>query len=122
MTLGARARTATAPPARASPKTSASVARDLAARDWPHGGASHHGIDVGVVPHVEHAGGAGSRGDCENGNGPEKRIEVTRCDHQSDECGEDREQHHARFHQRDEIGQARSQTGRMKAAAGARRE
>ena len=52
-------------------------ARDLAARNWTPGGASHHGIDVGVVPHVEHAGGAGSCGDGENCNRPKKRIEVT---------------------------------------------
>ena len=67
-------------------------ARDLAARDRPPGRAGHHRVDVGVVPHVEHAGGAGSRGDCENCNGPKQRIEVTRRNHQSDERGEHRKQ------------------------------
>ena len=44
-------------------------ARDLAARDRTPGRASHHGVDVGVVPHVEHAGGASACGDGNNRNG-----------------------------------------------------
>jgi hypothetical protein len=39
---------------------------DLAARNRPHRGAAHDRIDIGVVPHVEHAGGAGSRGNGKN--------------------------------------------------------
>ena len=68
------------------------------------GGASHDGVDIGVVPHIEHAGGAGPRGDCENCNESKEWIEVSRRDHQSDERSEHRERHHARLHQRDEIG------------------
>ena len=86
-------------------------ARDLAARNWTPGRASHHGVDVGVVPHIEYAGGASSCGDGENCNGAEQRIEVTRCNHQSNECSEDRKQHHARLHERDEISQALGQAG-----------
>ena len=39
---------------------------DLAARNWPHRGAAHDRIDIGVVPHVERAGGSSSRGDGKN--------------------------------------------------------
>ena len=78
--------------------------RDRAAGDRPHGRAGHHRIDIGVVPHVEHAGGASPRGDGEDCNGPKEWIEMTRCNHQSNERGEDRKHHHARLHQRDEIG------------------
>src|SRR5216684_3544767 len=38
---------------------------DLAAGNWPHRGAAHDRIDIGVVPHVEHAGGSSPGG---NGN------------------------------------------------------
>ncbi len=78
--------------------------RDRAARDWPHRGAAHDAIDVGVVPHVEHAGRPGSDGDCNNCHGAKKKIEVRRCNQHSGEGSEDGEQHHARFHQREELG------------------
>jgi hypothetical protein len=45
-------------------------ARDCAARDWTHGRAPHHGIDIGVVPHVEDASGARADGDAENCSDP----------------------------------------------------
>ena len=75
-----RARQAAPPPRGWSPKQEAATAttredksedkrldlRDLAAGNRPHRGASHDGIDIGVVPHVEGAGGAGARRDCEN--------------------------------------------------------
>ena len=86
-------------------------ARDPAARDRTPGRASHHRIDVGVVPHVEHAGGASSGGDGKDCNGPKQRIQVTRRNHQANERGEHRKQHHARLHERDEIGQTRGQAG-----------
>ena len=86
-------------------------ARDPAARDRTPGRASHHGIDVGVVPHVEHAGGASSGGDGKDCNGPKQRIQVTRRNHQANERGEHRKQHHARLHERDEIRQTRGQAG-----------
>src|SRR5262245_13490210 len=78
--------------------------RDRAARDRAAGGASHYGIDVGVVPHVEHTRGSGPCGDRENCNGSEEWIEAARRDHQSNERGEHRERHHAWLHQRDEMG------------------
>jgi hypothetical protein len=43
------------------------------------GRASHNRVDVGVVPHVEGADGAGSCGDCENSNGPKEWIEMAGC-------------------------------------------
>ena len=70
-TLSARPRTATAPPARTSPNTSASVRETLPRGIGRIGGARHHGIDVGVVPHVEHAGGTSAHGDGENCDQPE---------------------------------------------------
>ncbi len=82
-----------------------------AARNRPPGRASHDGIDVGVVPHIEDTGGTRPRGDCKNCNGPKQWIEVTRCNHQSDKRSEDGKHHHAWFHQRDEIRKARRQTG-----------
>ncbi len=39
---------------------------DFAPGNWPHRGAGHDRIDIGVVPHVEHAGGSSSRGDGKN--------------------------------------------------------
>ena len=50
------------------PKVSASSGVDAAARDRPAGGARHAGVDVGVVPHVERARGAGADGDAEDGD------------------------------------------------------
>ena len=38
---------------------------DAAGRDRPLRGARHHRVDVGVVPHVERAGGAGADRDAE---------------------------------------------------------
>ena len=54
--------------ARTSPKTSASIFEDLAAGNWPHHGASHDCVDIGVVPHVKCAGGSGAGRDCKNCN------------------------------------------------------
>jgi hypothetical protein len=38
--------------------------------------------DVGVVPHVDDAGGASSWCNCENCNGPKEWIEMTGCNGQ----------------------------------------
>jgi hypothetical protein len=46
-----------------------------------------------------------------NCNAPTKWIDVTRCDHQPDKRSEHRERYDARFHQRDEVGYARCETG-----------
>jgi len=62
--------------------------------------ASHQRIDIGVVPHVERAGGTGPGGDCKDGNSPKKWLEVTRCNHQSDKRSEHGKQHNTWFHQR----------------------
>jgi hypothetical protein len=59
--------------------------------------------DVGVVPHVDDAGGASSCRDCENCNGPKEWIEMTACNDQSSSRGEHGWQHDARLHQRGEI-------------------
>ena len=49
-------------------------------------------------------GGPGSDGDCDNCHGAKKKIEVRRCNQHPGEGSEDGEQHHARFHQREELG------------------
>ena len=55
--------------------------RNLAAGDRPHRRTGHDGVDIGVVPHVEGAGGASARGNCENGDKGMELIEVSeaRC-------------------------------------------
>jgi hypothetical protein len=88
------------------PKCERFPSRDPAARERAPGGASHEGIDVGVVPHIEHTRGAGARGNGKNCNQPMGGIEVTRCNDQSDECSEHSKRHHAWFHQREEIERA----------------
>jgi len=45
--------------------------------------------------------GAGACGDCEHCNGRTEWIEMSGCNDQSDNRGEHRKQHHARFHERD---------------------
>ena len=37
-------------------------------------GAAHQGVDVGVVPHVERARGAGADGDAEDGHDRQDRV------------------------------------------------
>src|SRR5215475_2932897 len=78
--------------------------RDLAAGNRPHRGASHDCVDIGVVPHVQGAGGSGASCDRENCNKTRKWIEACRCDHQPDERCEQRERHNARLHQCGEVG------------------
>jgi hypothetical protein len=58
--------------------------RDFAVRDRTPGRARHHGVDVGVVPHVEHTGRAGARGNANKGNCSEQRIDVAWGDEQAD--------------------------------------
>src|SRR5215468_7055583 len=77
--------------------------RDLAAGNGSHRCASHDRVDIGVVPHVQRAGGSSAGCDGENCDEATERIEAGRCDHQSDECGEQCERHNARLHQRDEV-------------------
>jgi hypothetical protein len=73
-------------------------ARDGATRDWAHGGAAHHGIDIGVAPHVEHTAGASSCGGCKDCNTSQEWIEVPRCSHQANACSEHSEQHDTTFY------------------------
>ena len=82
-------------------------ARHPAARDRAHGGAGHYCVDIGVVPHVEHAGGAGARGNAEKGDETDEWIEVTRRNQQPDQCGEHDKRHDSRLHQRDQVTKAR---------------
>src|SRR5262249_9059386 len=76
---------------------------DLPTRNGTSGGAGHHSVDVSVTPHIENAGRASSCGNGKNCNGSRQRVEVTGRNDHSDETGEDVEQHHPWFHQRDEI-------------------
>ena len=67
---------------------------DFAAGNWPHRGAGHDRIDIGVVPHVERAGGCGPRGNGKNRGKSGQRIKSNWSDAQSDERGEDGKHHH----------------------------
>jgi len=67
--------------------------------------ASHDG----VAPHIEDTGGASPGGDCQDRDGAKERIEVTGRNDHSDKRGEGGKRHHAWFHQRDEVRQARRQ-------------
>src|SRR4029077_15131120 len=81
------------------PKYKRFGARDFPTRNWTPDGASHERIDIGVVPHVEHTGGASARRDGENCGSREKRIEVTGRNLQSNERREHRKRHHTRLHE-----------------------
>ena len=50
------------------------VGRDAAARDGPARGALHARVDVGVVPHVEGAGGARADGDADQRDDGERGM------------------------------------------------
>src|SRR5262249_52017295 len=69
-------------PAKCETKSECLSPRDFVARDRTRGRARHERIDIGVIPHVEHTGGASSRGDGQNCSGPKKGIEATWCNHQ----------------------------------------
>jgi hypothetical protein len=75
------------------------------------GGQRHDGVDVGVAPHIEDTGAASPSGDCQDRDGGKERTEVTGRNDHSDKRGEDGKRQHAWFHERDEIGQARSRPG-----------
>jgi hypothetical protein len=62
----AKARTTTAKPLSTESKDKGLESGDLAAGNWPHRGASHDGVDIGVIPHVEHASRSGPGGDGKN--------------------------------------------------------
>ena len=73
-------------------------------------GARHDGVDVGVVPHVERAGGAGADRDAEQRGEADQRMQRAGRDRQADQRGEHHQRHHPRLHQRDVVadaGQAR---------------
>jgi hypothetical protein len=61
-------------------------------------------IDIGVVPHVEHAGGSGPCGDAKNRGKRGQRIKSNWRAAQSDQRGEDGKHHHARLCEGDEVG------------------
>jgi hypothetical protein len=73
--------------------------------------ASHCGVDVGVAPHSEDAGGASPAGDCQDRDRAKERMQVTGRNDHSDMRGEDGNLRHAWFRQRDEIRQVRRQPG-----------
>jgi hypothetical protein len=55
--------------------------------------------------HIEHAGGYRPCSDCKDSNRSKELVEVSRRNDQP-EGREDRKQHHARFHQREEVREA----------------
>ena len=58
-------------------------------------------VDVGVVPHVERAGGARADRDAEQRGEADHRMDVARRDRKADKGGEHHERHHPRLHQRE---------------------
>ena len=88
------------------PKRERLARRDAAGRDRPARGARHHRVDVGVVPHVERAGGAGADRDAEQRDEAEHRMQVPGRDHQPDQRREHHERHHPRLHQREIVADA----------------
>ncbi len=97
-------RQTTEPKASTAPKERASDGRHLTARNRARGGARHGGIDVGVVPHVERAGGTCAGGDADQRGDGEHGMHGARRRHQPDQRGEHHEEHHARLHQHDKVG------------------
>ena len=95
--------TSTEPTASVAPNASASPGCDAARRDRPAQRARHDGVDVGVVPHVERAGGAGADRDAEQRREADHRMHVPRRDQQADQRREHDERHHPRLQQRDVV-------------------
>ena len=62
------------------------------------------GVDIGVVPHVERAGGAGADGDADQRGDGEHRMHRARRRDEPDQRGEHHEEHHPRLHQREIVG------------------
>ena len=58
------------------PKAQRLAGLDAAGRDRTVGGAAHHRVDIGVVPHVQRAGGAGADGNRQDGDHGQHRIDV----------------------------------------------
>ncbi len=79
---------------------------DAARRNRAVRGARHHRIDVGVVPHVERAGGAGADRDASQRKERQHRMEMTGRDHHPDQRREHDERHHPRLHQRQVVAGA----------------
>jgi len=62
--------------------------QDPTGRYRPPRGPPHHRIDIGVVPHIEGAGGAGPDRDAQERGEAKHRVEMPRRHHQADQCGE----------------------------------
>ena len=87
-----------------APKVRASSGVILPARHRPRRGARHARVDIGVVPHVERASGAGAHGNAEERGDGEHRMHVARRCDEPDQRGEHHEEHHPRLHQREIFG------------------
>ena len=68
-------------------------------RNRPLCGARHHGIDIGIEPHVERARSACPDRDAQQGRKSQHRMELAGRHHQPDERGENHEVHHPRLHE-----------------------
>ena len=90
-------------PSSTRPSDERVLARDAAGGDRPVGGAAHHRVDVGVVPHVEGARGPCPDGDAEDGDDAENGIDAARREQQADERGEDDKRHHPRLQEREVV-------------------
>jgi hypothetical protein len=104
--LTMRPRVATEPMARMVPKGEGLIGRDVAARDGPAGRALHQRVDIGVVPHVEGAGGPGTHRDADERDDADDRMRLHRRQQHADQRREHHERHHARHHQGDEVADA----------------
>ena len=72
---------------------------DAARRDRAAAGAPHHGVDVGLVGHVERARGARSHRRGEQAHEGHHRVDVARRHHDTRRRGEDHQRHHPRLQQ-----------------------
>ena len=63
------------------PKASASPRQHPARRYRPARRARHHGIDIGIEPHVERAGGAGADRDAQQRGETDHRMQLPGRDH-----------------------------------------
>ena len=92
---------------RTEPKFRASSGGQASARNGTRRRARHARVDVGVVPHVERAGRAGTDGDGEQRNDAEHGMDgAGRRDHAGQRREHD-QRHDARLQQLDEVADAR---------------
>ena len=92
--------TATAPNASVMPNAERLLAQHPAGRYRAPRRARHHGVDVGVEPHVERARRPGADRDAQQRREAQHRMQMAGRHHEADQRREHHERHHPRLHQR----------------------